>query len=473
MMRPQVRSVFLLIVMLCLAGVTFAQGEITATLIDTLNVRSGPGADQPVIAMLPIHSTVVVEGRNKVGNWALVHTPDGAVRGWVATRYLVLPDSVDIGVLPIVDAQVSAPQQAAPPPANTNAPPAGEIIGTSVTLLNVRTAPGAQNAAINTIARGVQVVVEGRNKVGDWLLVHTPDGAVRGWVATRYLVLPDSLDLGSLPIVEEQVAPAVSNAESPQAGDEEALLSSIPVIPAISGTARQIYLRGQAMGNHAHVIAKIGDCNTENYAFLSPLDAGNYDLGPYGDLQPTIDFFKGSFSLDSVAGRTGYSALTVLDSTWADPKVCLAGESSVYCELRRHHASIAIIMFGSNDIFTLTADQYEQSIREIVRLSIAHGTIPVLTTFTNSRALGPKWQTLLDYNAITVKVAQDNDIPLINFWRAAQALPNGGISGDLAHLTYSGSPRVSFHGEETQAGFSLRNLVTLQTLDAIRKAAMG
>jgi lysophospholipase L1-like esterase len=278
-----------------------------------------------------------------------------------------------------------------------------------------------------------------------------------------------------LPITEQQVSAAAptANDDSGQVGEWEAFLNNVPVIPTISDHVRQIYRQGLQMGNHAHVIAKIGDCNTENYAFLSPLDSGNEDLGPYSNLQPAVEYFKGSFSLDSVAGRTGYSALTVLDSTWADPRVCQPGESSAYCEIRRRHASVAIIMFGSNDIFTLTADQYESSIRQIIEMSIAHGTIPILTTATNRRELGNKWATLLQFNVITVNLARQYDVPVINFWLAAQSLPGGGISSDLAHLTYSGSPRVSFNGEEKIAGFSLRNLVTLQALEAVRQAVAG
>jgi hypothetical protein len=61
-------------------------------------------------------------------------------------------------------------------------------------------------------------------------------------------------------------------------------------------------------------------------------------------------------------------------------------------------------------------------------------------------------------NPIIAKLAYEYDLPLWNFWRSAQPLPNHGID----------PTRDGFH--LSQDGYHLKSFVALQTLDAIRKA---
>jgi hypothetical protein len=187
-------------------------------------------------------------------------------------------------------------------------------------------------------------------------------------------------------------------------------------------------------------------------------------------LQDTVAYFKGSFARTSVAARVGFSALTVIDATWADPSVCEPGESSVWCELRTSRAAVVIIMFGANDVTSLSAAQFEQSLRQIIEWSIQHGTIPVLTTMS---LCGGRQDQAVQLNVVMVNLAAEYDVPLLNFWRAARDLPHCGMGDDI-HLSAGGPPYgVYFTGDETQYGFTLRNLVTLQTLDELRRNALN
>ncbi len=125
------------------------------------------------------------------------------------------------------------------------------------------------------------------------------------------------------------------------------------------------------------------------------------------------------------------------------------------------------MMFGPNDVFNLTAEQFEKGVRQVVDSTIAHGTIPVLTTFTWCRSdeFNDKG---LQFNLITASIAREYDIPLINFWRGGQSLPNCGLSDDT-HLSQPVMTTTgNFSGEEQRTGHTLRNLLTLQTLDEIR-----
>lgn len=353
------------------------------------------------------------------------------------------------------------------------------VPGQTSNNVNLRAGAGQSNPAITTLPFGTNLVLEARNDANSWLLVHTADGSARGWASASYVTFGFGYSIDMLPVSSEIIGQAAQEqapaqpeqpAEQPAppviegvSGDLVAQLSAVPVVPSATARSREIFAAGQRMGNNAHVVAKVGDCNTENVAFLRPLDTGNYSLGQYGYLAATINFFSGSFSRESVAGRTGYSALTVLDATWADPRQCKAGDSSLWCEYTLIKPSVALIMFGSNDIFTLTVEQYSHALRTIVEYSINGGVIPVLSTFPNQPS-----DTLLQLNIATVNIARQYDVPVMNLWLPAQSLPNWGMASDMAHLTYSGSATVSFNGEETQYGFSLRNLVVLQTLDALR-----
>jgi hypothetical protein len=250
----------------------------------------------------------------------------------------------------------------------------------------------------------------------------------------------------------------------------EAELQKVPVLSEIGDGARKIFRRGQALGNNPHALAKIGDCNTESGSFLRPLDAGNYVLGRYDYLQDTITFFQGSFAPESVAGKVGFNVVSVQDRLWADPAYCSGSESPFTCEIRRTRASVAIIMFGANDVLFISPELYEQELRAMIEYASAQGVIPVLTTFTRRPDL--LWDRTVELNMVIVKLAREYDVPLINFWLAARYLPGNGILPDNAHLN-QGRVTLRFDGDEKQWGHALRSLLTLEMLDKLRREVLA
>ncbi|MEZ4519355.1 MAG: hypothetical protein R3C44_21860 [Chloroflexota bacterium] len=75
--------------------------------------------------------------------------------------------------------------------------------------------------------------------------------------------------------------------------------------PEIAATIREIYDRGQALGRDPHAFSKLGDSTILNPHFMGPFDEGNYNLGEFANLQPTIDQYTGSFERHGVAARFG------------------------------------------------------------------------------------------------------------------------------------------------------------------------
>ncbi len=199
----------LLVVLLTSFVLVTAQGETTATTRAQLNVRSGPGTEHPVIASIAKDTLVVLEGRNSLLSWMLVRAPDGT-RGWVSASYLTLSNGANILSVPVVEVAVEQNSTVCTGPECGN-PSVSQGDATVTVRLNVRSAPGQGNARVGRLPVNTAVMIEGRNSSGDWALVRTLDGSLRGWVSAAYLTLNNGNALANYPVVEEAVAASESS----------------------------------------------------------------------------------------------------------------------------------------------------------------------------------------------------------------------------------------------------------------------
>jgi len=265
--------------------------------------------------------------------------------------------------------------------------------------------------------------------------------------------------------LEEGVAGASGQVdETPIETDPDAWMD-LPVIPTFNERAREIYLDGLARGNDPHAFAKIGDCQNVPSMYLSMFDNPNaYALGEeYAYLQETIDWYAGSFERESEAVRRGFNAASIVSAFWADPEACDPGETPLDCEIRLHQPSIAIISLET--WWEGAPENYEGYLREIIETTINAGIVPILATKADN-VEGDH-----HINRIIAALASEYDIPLWNFWRAVQPLPNHGLSEDGFHLTFAAS--YFDDPERMQSAWPWRNLTALQTLDAARRALQG
>jgi len=239
----------------------------------------------------------------------------------------------------------------------------------------------------------------------------------------------------------------------------------MPIVPVVSDTARRVYQHGLELGRNPKAFAKVGDCGGTPSWFLGAFDgpADQYRLGEYGYLQETIDRFAGSFAHESVAARPGFNASAIFSPLWSDPERCRPGEGPLICEIRVTNASFAFIMMGSNDVWH--PDEFEPQMRRAIEDMIERGVVPVLSTKADNIEQDNS------INATIVRLAQEYDVPLWNFWRAAQPLPNYGLQDDGVHLTWAG---MRFDDAEAmQNGWPVRNLTALQALDAVWRGVEG
>lgn len=321
--------------------------------------------------------------------------------------------------------------------------------------LNVRTGPGESYEVRDALPYGTRIVLESRDTSGHWLWVHTLDSKSEGWVTAFFVEVAPDVNLMNLPINTTRTeinGTSRAPISAPETGPDA------PTIPVISDHARKIFLRGLALGNAPHTFTIVGDCNSYHHYFLSLRD---YKLGRYDYLQPVIDHFAGSFGQPSQATWQGFSPASVLDSTWANPDICEPGESPLACEYRVRRPSVAFITLGSVGYDNPT---FMNDMETIVEYTIGQGIIPILGTKADN-VEGNGW-----VNLYIAQLAEEYDVPLWNFWRAVQSLPNYGLQEDNWHLTWAEHDYTKFG--TLQAGWPMRNLSALQVLDSVWRGAM-
>ena len=244
-----------------------------------------------------------------------------------------------------------------------------------------------------------------------------------------------------------------------------------PVIPTVSARARTIFQKGVAAGNDPRRFSKVGDCQNITSFFLAAFDhPGQYVLGDqYSSLQPVIDYFAGSWGRESQAVRGGFNVAAVLTPFQADSKACNPSETPLACELRIFKPGLALISMETWWDGKKASD-YEKYLRQIVDYAISQNVLPILAT---------KADNLEGDNSINLaiaRVAYDYDLPLWNWWRAAQPLPDHGLQADGFHLTNDAANapdpllyrRLSDPLAEKLA-WPQRNLTALEVLDAVWK----
>jgi hypothetical protein len=244
---------------------------------------------------------------------------------------------------------------------------------------------------------------------------------------------------------------------------EENAWMQMPAVPTGIGDAiRLVYEKGLELGNDPKHFSIIGDCQNVSSYFLSIYEKPNdFSLGvQYAYLQPTIDYYQGSYSRKSLAVKGGFNVAAILSPLRADPKSCSQGESPLDCELRVWRPSV---VFVSMETWwsEKPAQEYDKYMRRVIERILETGAVPIIAT---------KADNLEGNNAINATIAQiayDYDLPLWNFWAAVQPLPNHGLSPDHFHLTFA---RNFFDDPvRMKSAWPWRNLTALQALDVVHR----
>lgn len=248
---------------------------------------------------------------------------------------------------------------------------------------------------------------------------------------------------------------------------------SMPFVPErVAPRMIEVYQRGLARNRNPNRFSKVGDCQNITPYFLAAFsDPSKYHLGDqYAHLQPTIDYFSGSWSRKSVATHGGFNAATLLNPFWTvlpRPVECELGETPAACEIRLFNPSFAFISL--EEAWSGDLEKYDRYLRMLVEYVLSQDVVPIIAT----RAELP--DSPISINAIVVQIAIDYDVPLWNFGASTESLPNHGLSVDGFHLS-PGTVEGNYYFDDPtrmELGWTWRNLTALQTIDAVYFGVAG
>ncbi|HEX5593907.1 MAG TPA: SGNH/GDSL hydrolase family protein [Solirubrobacterales bacterium] len=254
----------------------------------------------------------------------------------------------------------------------------------------------------------------------------------------------------------------------------------------MAGHLQKVAARGERFGNSPGVFVKIGDSITASPSFLQALACRRPRLGAWSELGGTLEFFgatpvppgaeealcpiSNSYSRLGVAAVPGWRALDAL-SPLESPSEC-QGLPAVSCELQLLRPSVALIMFGTNDLEEFTAVEFRRDLAGLTRLVSRAGTIPVVSTIP-PRVQRPFSQRVARFNAEIAALAENRALPLWNFWRqlVEPGVPDQGLGEDGVHPSALCPPctAIDFRPTGLRYGYALRNLGALRVLDRLRR----
>jgi hypothetical protein len=130
------------------------------------------------------------------------------------------------------------------------------------------------------------------------------------------------------------------------------------------------------------------------------------------------------------------------------------GEGPLACELRQTNASIVIVELGTGDQFGW--QEFEPHFREIVDYVLRVGALPILVTKADDLDHQQGGAPSEFINDVIRRVAEEKQLPLIDFHAATRSLPNFGLL-DEGNFDFHLSP----------AGSDLHLQGTLQMLNAL------
>ncbi len=329
--------------------------------------------------------------------------------------------------------------------------------------LRLRQSPNVDASVLLNLTAGTELIVSERTTDSAWVLVELQEG-YRGWVSASYVEMLDG-DLNGVPANASPQPVPYFVPPTPEGGIS---------VSVVYGGARQIYLNGQAMGNRANVFSTVGDSLTDTPYFLREIVYG-YNLGDYGYLLPTLNFFNAdtgygnAFQRRAISTRSGFSTFSVVVENHPEYAECNPGELLLDCEYRLVRPAYSLIMIGTNDAPAHDGATYRANLTRILDISIAHGVVPILSTIPPRADFNER---VIEYNAIIVQLAQQYGVPLTDLNTALLALPNRGLDGDGVHLSIPpGAPAstVTFTAENLQYGTTMRNLTALQALAQVQR----
>lgn len=247
----------------------------------------------------------------------------------------------------------------------------------------------------------------------------------------------------------------------PSALNEISIRDFVPLDRATRANILAIFAEGQRLNRNPRAFSKVGDSTVESPFFMDRFDQpGTYNLAEWAGLQPTINWFAGSFNRNSIAVHVGLHTWSVFDPMWADPYQCEGGESVFECEIRIHNPAFIIIRLGANDVGV--PGYVEDNFRRMIEFASENGVVPILGT------KGDRHEGSNINNEIIYRLGEEYHIPIWDYDLLAATIPGRGLLSDGAHMT-------TFYAHDWsqpyayQTGHGVHTLAGLIMLDQMRR----
>lgn len=181
----------------------------TAYATADLNLRAGPGPEDPILLVVPAGAPLATTGEAANGYLGVAY--DGQ-SGWADGAYLGAgAPAADPGLQELTAAQPAAPAETTAPVAD----PAAASAGTSASvngLVNLRGGPSEADAVLRVLPAGSPVTVTGAESSGFLPVWYN---GTAGWIATRFI---DSSGLTAPSPAQPAAAPAATGETMPLTG---------------------------------------------------------------------------------------------------------------------------------------------------------------------------------------------------------------------------------------------------------------
>jgi len=216
--------------------------------------------------------------------------------------------------------------------------------------------------------------------------------------------------------------------------------------------------------------SKMGGSSVASKAFLYCFAGPYVDLGDHAHLAETIEYFHtgrpSSFNRPSEAAGVSWNLRYVLGGKPANFRR----------ELEATHARWALVLFGSNDAQNENERVYLKRLVYLVEQMEEIGVVPVLgSALPRRNTYKNRW--IYRFNLITEAVAKHWSLPYIDYHAALSALPRKGLARDGVHpnvLPPGGLKNTCNLTEKgLRYGNNVRNLLTLEMLDALRRTQLA
>ena len=156
---------------------------------------------------------------------------------------------------------------------------------------------------------------------------------------------------------------------------------------------------------------------------------------------------------------------------------CRLGEPRLECEYRELRPAVAIVMYGTNDLGRSSDPvALPARLRELVRVSVDRGVIRSSRPSRRASTGRSIDRRVAAYNAAIARVAREEQVPLLNYWRSLQGprVIRFGLSGTACTLRRFDRIRpLDFGRRGLRYGVNLRNLTALQALHKVRRVVLG